>query len=86
MCRERRLAGASDADEIAFGVGEVADDESARRGRGAHHAGTTGAFSLLEHRLDVRHAHVEHSVRFVGRSSSDATADARAVQPNSSPK
>jgi hypothetical protein len=52
-------SGAGDADEVSFRIGEVADDEAARRGRRAHDASSAEVLGSLQGGLDVGHADVE---------------------------
>jgi hypothetical protein len=57
------LCGSRDADEVAFRVGEMADDQGAAgRPFRPHRPDSAEPLSLPQRRLNVRHADVEQNV------------------------
>jgi hypothetical protein len=71
----RRLFGSGDADEVAFGVGDLADDELSRGALGAHLALPPEALGFLECGLDVGNADVEQDAPLVVVAAADAAVD-----------
>ena len=77
---ECHLLGASDANEMAFGVGEVADDEvTVGIFSRSHDALATEAFGFLEGGFDIRHADVEDGIAGEVLATADATGNADAI-------
>ena len=64
------LRSASDADQVALGVGELADYQACRRPFGTHLAFAAQALGFGQGGLDVGHADVEDDVARVGVSGS----------------
>src|SRR5690242_9182559 len=73
--RCRRSADAGDADQVALGVGEVADDQARRSPLGAHQALPAQALGPGQGGLDVGHGDVEDGVALVARAAADAAGD-----------
>jgi len=77
---ECHLLGASNANEMAFGVGEVADDEIAIGILGgSHDALATKPFGFLEGGFDIWHADVEDGIAGEVLATADATGNADAI-------
>jgi hypothetical protein len=70
------LCGPGDADQVALGIGEVADHQACRCPFGAHLALAAQTLGLGQGGLDVGHADVEDDVDRVVGASADAARDA----------
>ncbi len=80
--RRRRACasgGTGEADEVALGVCEVADDEAVGRRHGTHLALSAQDLRLAQSSLYVRHPDVEHDVPVVGLTTADPAADPTAI-------
>src|SRR6266567_2704258 len=71
----RRLRSPGDADQVALGVGEVADHQAGRRPLGAHPALPAEALGPLQGGLDIGNADVEDHMAVVACASADAARD-----------
>ena|SRR5215467_2194225 len=77
--RRGSLAHASYANKGAFRVGELAHDQTIRRGNWAHHASATETFGALQCRLDFRHGDVKQGMAGEVLATADSAADSGAV-------
>src|SRR5580704_3773645 len=75
----RELCGASQADQVALWIGEVADHQAGRRLDRAHLALPAQALGPLQRRLDVGDADVEDHVAVVRGASADAAGNPGSV-------
>ena len=67
---------ACDADQVALGVGELADDEESRFAFRTEHAGSAELFGLLERGLYVVDTNVEERLRRKALAAADSTVEA----------
>jgi Anticodon binding domain len=76
FCRSPLRGGLDDADQVAFGVGELGDLDTLGDLLGAHHAGAAETLGLGERGLDVGHLDVEGDVAAVAlRALADTAAE-----------
>src|SRR6516162_9888955 len=73
------LGGPGNADQVAFGVGEVPDDEARRCSLRAHPAGAAQLLGLLQGGLDIGNCDVEQYVGVVSATAANTAGDAGAV-------
>src|SRR6185437_5831766 len=74
-----RSGGPGDADQVALGVGEVADHQARRRPLGSHPALAAEALRFGQGGLDVRYADVEDDAARIPGTAADAARNAAPV-------
>jgi hypothetical protein len=77
--RSTHLTDSGDADETAFRISEVADDESIRRRGGAHDACASELHGALEGGFDILDADIEKGVTLIVRAPADTATDSHSI-------